>query len=148
MVGDILYLGSSTFGGFSGVEEEIAVGGISGNDVFFSKAGGLEASYLSLDPMDFIKALWIFNEHSFSGTADNRGTLQRFAYPSKNRTLADQGHKYSLVSAADFDDNILSFVRADQIIDIDIDNPTFDATSSLEANLREADKKTSIEVFD
>ncbi len=148
LVGDTLYLGPSTFGGFSGVEEEIAIGGISGNDISFSKSGGLEASYLSLDPLDFIKALWVFNEHSFTGTEDNKGTLQRFAYPSKNRTLADQGHKYSLVTAADFDETIISFVRADQIMDLNIDTPTFDLSSSLEANLRESDKKTPIEVFD
>jgi len=148
LVGDTLYLGPSGFGGFEGVEEEIVVGGISGSDISFTKSGGLEASYLSLDPVDFIKALWLFNDHSFTGTEDNKGTIQRFAYPSKNRTLADQGHKYSLVTAADFDDTILSFVRGDQIIDLNIDNPTFDLGSSLEANLREADKKTLIEVFD
>ena len=148
LVGETLHLGPSSFGGFTDVEEDIVVGGISGNEVFFSKSGGLEASYLSLDPVDFMKAIWLFNDHSFSGTEDNKGTVQRFAYPSKNRTLADQGHKYSLVTAADFDNTILSFVRAGQIIDLDIDNPTFDLDSSLEANLREADKKTSIEVFD
>ncbi len=148
LVGETLHLGPSSFGGFTDVEEDIVVGSISGNEVFFSKSGGLEASYLGSDPVDFLKALWVFNEHSFSGTEDNRGSLQRFAYPSKNRTLVDQGHKYSLVTAADFDDTILSFVRADQIIDLDIDNPTFDLGSSLEANIREADKKTSIEVFD
>lgn len=147
-VGDILYLGPSSFGGFDGVEEQIVVGGISGNDVFFSKSGGLEASYLSLDPMDFNKAIWIWNEHSFTGTEDNKGSLQRFEYPKKNRTLADQGHKYSLVTAADFDETTLSFVRADQIIDLDITNPTFDLGASLEANLREANKKTPIVVYD
>ncbi len=147
-VGDTLYLGPSTFGGFDGVEEQITVGGIAGDFVTFSKGGGLEASYLSLDPMDFTKAIWIWNEHSFTGTEDNKGTLQRFQYPAKTRTLADQGHKYSLVTAADFDDTTLSFVRGDQIIDLDITNPTFDLTQSLEANLREADKKTSITVFD
>ncbi|KKM97506.1 hypothetical protein LCGC14_1167320 [marine sediment metagenome] len=148
LVGETLHLGPSSFGGFTDVEEDIVVGSILGNEVFFSKSGGLEASYLSLDPIDFIKALWIFNEHSFSGTADNKGTIQRFAYPSKNRTLVDQGHKYSLVTAADFDSTILSFVRAGQIIDLNIDNPTFDLDSSLEANLFEADRKTPIEVFD
>ncbi len=148
LVGEILRLGPSSFGGFTDVEEDIIVTGISGNDVFFSKGGGLEASYLGSDPVDFMKALWVFNDHSFSGTEDNRGTLQRFSYPSKNRTLADQGAKYSSVTAADFDATILSFVRADQIINLNIDNPTFDLGSSLEANLREADKSTPITVFD
>ncbi len=148
LVGETLHLGPSTFGGFTDVEEDIVVGGISGNEVFFSKSGGLEASYIGTDKADFTKAIWLFNDHSFSGTADNKGTVQRFAYPSKNRTLVDQGHKYSLVTAADFDSTILSFVRGGQIIDLDIDNPTFDLNSSLEANLFESDKKTSIEVFD
>ena len=148
LVGETLHLGPSSFGGFTDVEEDIVVGGISGNEVFFSKSGGLEASYLGSDKVDFTKAIWLFNDHSFSGTEDNKGTVQRFAYPSKNRTLADQGHKYSLVTAADFDSTILSFVRAGQIIDLDIDNPTFDLDSSLEANLFETDRKTPIEVFD
>lgn len=147
-VGDTLYLGPSSFGGFTGVEEEIKVGGIVGDFVTFSKGGGLEASYLSLDPMDFNKAIWIFNEHSFTGTEDNKGTIQRFEYPSKNRTLADQGHKYSLVTAADFDETTISFVRADQIIDLDITNPTFDLGQSLEANIRETDRQTPIIVED
>ena len=148
LVGETLRLGPSSFGGFTDVEEDIIVTGISGNDVFFSKSGGLEASYIGSDPVDFMKALWVFNDHSFSGTEDGGGTLQRFAYPSKNRTLADKGAKYSSVTAADFDDTILSFVRADQIINLNIDNPTFDLGSSLEANLREADKRTPITVFD
>jgi hypothetical protein len=147
-VGDVLYLGPSDSGDFDGVEEEIVVGGIAGNEISFTKGGGLEASYISEDPVDFIKALWIFNEHSFTGTEDNKGTIQRFTYPAKNRTLTDQGHKYSLVTAADFDETTISFVRGDQIMDLDITNPTFDLGSSLEANLREADNKTPITVFD
>ena len=147
-VGDVLYLGPSDSGDFDGVEEEIIVGGIDGNEISFTKSGGLEASYISQDPVDFIKALWLFNEHSFTGTEDNKGTIQRFTYPAKNRTLTDQGHKYSLVTAADFDETTISFVRGDQIMDLDITNPTFDLGSSLEANLREADNKTPITVFD
>lgn len=147
-VGDILRLGPSGFGGFEGNEESIVVAGISGTDISFVKTGGLENSYLDDDPVDFVKSIFIFNQHSFSGTEDNKGTLIQFAYPSKTQLLADQGGKYANVTAADFDSTIISWVRAFQIIQLNIDNPTFDLNSSAEANLVEDDKHTLIEVFD
>ena len=147
-VGDTLYLGPSSFVGLEGVEEEIIVGGISGNTISFTKAGGLESSYPAGDPADFIRALWVFNDNTYSGRDDNVGTVNRFAYPEKRLLMVAQGHVYFNVAAADFDSNILSFVRGDQILQLNIDNPTFDFSSSLEANLREVDKKTYIPVFD
>jgi len=148
-VGDILYLGPSAFGSpFTGVEEEITVGGILGNIVTFTKAGGLEGSYLANDPVDFVRALWVFNDNTYTGGSDGVGTVTRFAYPEKSTTLVAQGHVYNNAAAADFDSNVLAFVRGDQIFQLNIDNPTFDFSSSLEATLRESDKKTSIPVFD
>jgi len=147
-IGDTLYLGPSDFGGFIGNEEEIVVNGISGTDISFIKAGGLENSYVSVDPIDFSKSIFLFNQNSFTGNEDDRGTLVQFSYPGKIQLLADQGAKYADVNAADFDSTILSWVRAFQIFQLNIDNPTFDLTSSAESNLVEDDKNTLIEVFD
>ena len=148
VIGDILQLGPSSFGGFVGNEEQIQVTGISGNNIFFSKSGGLENSYVSQDPVNFVQGIFLFNQHSFSGQQDNLGTIIKFAYPEKIQLFADQGGKYANVTAADFDSTILSWVRAFQIIQLNIDNPTFDLNSSAEVNLVEADKNTLIEVFD
>ncbi len=147
-IGDILYLGPSGFGGFIGNEEQITVLGISGNDISFFKAGGLENSYLSQDPVDFSQGIFLFNQHSFTGQEDDRGALIKFSYPEKTQVLADTGGKYANVTAADYDSTILCWVRAFQIIQLNIDNPTFDLSTSQESNLVEQDKKTLIEVFD
>jgi len=147
-VGDIIYLGPSGFGGFIGNEEQITVLGISGTDIFFFKAGGLENSYLSQDPVDFSQGIFVFNQHSFTGNEDNVGTLVKFAYPEKIQVLADQGGKYANVTAADYDAPILSWVRAFQIIQLNIDSPTFDLNSSSESNLVESNKTDLIPVFD
>ncbi len=147
-IGDIIHLGPSGFGGFIGNEEQITVLGISGTDISFFKAGGLENSYLSLDPVDFVQGIFVFNQHSFSGQEDDKGTLIKFAYPEKTQVLADSGGKYASVTAADYDSTILCWVRAFQIIQLNIDNPTFDLGASQESNLVESDKGTLIEVFD
>jgi hypothetical protein len=147
-IGDILHLGPSDSGGFEGNEEQITVLGISGNDISFFKPGGLENSYISQDPVDFVQGIFLFNDHGFSGREDNGGTLVKFAYPEKTQAFSDSGGKYTGVTAADFDSTTLSWVRAFQIIQLDIDNPTFDLNSSSEANLVEQDKGTLIEVFD
>ena len=147
-LGTTLYLGPSAFGGFIGNEESIVVGGISGNDVSFVKGGGLENSYLSIDPVDFSKSIFLFNDHSFSGQEDNQGAIIQIAYPSKVQVRSDRGAKYSGVTAADFDSTIISFVRAYQIIQLDLTNPNFDLKSSAESNLVESDKVTLIKVHD
>ena len=147
-IGDSLYLGPSGFGGFVGNEESIVVGGISGNNVSFVKTGGLENSYLSQDPVDFSKSIFLFNDHSFSGQRDNAGTILKIAYPSKVQVRTDKGAKYSNVTAADFDSTIISFVRGFQIIQLDLTNPNFDLGSSAESNLVESDKATLIKVYD
>ena len=147
-VGDILYLGPSGFGGFIGNEEEILVTGISSNDIFFAKAGGLENSYLSLDPIDFSKSIFLFNDHSFSGQEDNAGTIINLAYPSRVQVRTDKGGKYGQVTAADFDSTIITFVRGFQIIQLNLLNPNFDLGSSAEANLVESNKTALIKVFD
>jgi len=147
-VGDILYLGPSGFGGFIGNEEQITVLGISGTDISFFKAGGLENSYLSQDPVDFSQGIFLFNQHSFSGTEDNLGALLKFAYPERALVFADTGGKYASVTASDYDSPILSWVRAFQIIQLNIDGPNFNLNSSAEANLVEDDKRTLITVFD
>jgi len=147
-IGDIIHLGPSGFGGFIGNEEQITVLGISGTDISFFKAGGLENSYLSEDPVDFVQGIFVFNQHSFSGQEDDKGTLIKFAYPEKTQVLADSGGKYANVTAADYDSTILCWVRAFQIIQLNIDNPTFDLGASQESNLVEDDRNTLIEVFD
>lgn len=147
-IGDILYLGPSGFGGFEGNEEQIKVTNISGRDVFFSKEGGLENSYLSIDPVDFVQGIFLFNQHSFSGSEDGRGALIKFSYPEKRQILADTGGKYARATAADFDSTILSWVKTFQIMQLDIDSPTFDISTSAEAGLVESDRYTLIEVFD
>ncbi len=149
-VGDIIYLGPSGFGGFIGNEEQITVLSVNSGtgDITFSKTGGLENSYLSLDPVDFVQGIFLFNQHSFSGQEDDKGTLIKFSYPEKTQVLADTGGKYASVTAADYDLTVLSWVRAFQIIQLNIDNPTFDLSASQESNLVEQDKSTLIEVFD
>ena len=76
LLGTILYLGPSTFGGFVGNEEEITVIGINTitKDVTFSKSGGggLDNSYISTDPIDFHKTIFLFNDNTFGVAEDNQ----------------------------------------------------------------------------
>jgi len=147
-VGDTLYLGPSGFGGFIGNFESVIVTHINGNTISFTKTGGLENSYLSLDPVNVQKAIWIFNNNSFTGKADNRGILIKFSLPSKLDVLSNQGMQYATVAAADFNNGHIVFVRGDQIMQIDVSVPTLDISSSMEANLRESDLFTPIVVYD
>jgi len=148
--GTKLYLGPSGFGGFIGNEEEITVLTVNQTtkNVTFSKGGGLENSYLSQDPIDFHKTIYLFNDHSFGGDANNGGVLVNFSYPAKTQNFTDIGGKYAGVGAADFDSTILSWTRAYQILEIDLSNPNFDLSASQEANLVEDDFNTAITVFD
>lgn len=149
-VGDILYLGPSGFGGFVGNEEQITILSVNytTRDITFSKAGGLENSYLSSDPVDCHKSIFLFNDHSFTGAEDYKGNIVQFSWTTKNIIKSDQGAKYAFVTAADFDQTYLSWVRATQILKLDIFSTTFDLTSSLEANLLESDLTTLIPVHD
>jgi len=148
--GVVLYLGPSSFAGFEGNQESIVVQSVNSvtGDVSFIKQGGLENSYIGGDPVDFHTGIWFFNDHSFSGQADNLGVLSRFDYPSKNLVRSDSGAKYSGVTAADFDDSKISFVRGPMLMTIDIDAVSFDLESSLEANLIESNKHELIKVYD
>ena len=149
-LGTKLYLGPSSFAGFIGNEEEITVLGINSitKNITFGKLGGLENSYSAQDPLDFHKTIFIFNDHSFGGSENNKGVLVRFSYPTKSQTLSDDGGKFSAVTAADFDNNILSWVKAFQILDIDLTVSDFNLAASQESNLVEDDKGTVIQVFD
>jgi hypothetical protein len=149
-IGDTLYLGPSSFGGFVGNEESILVTGINTttNRISFTKLGGLENSFTSTDPIDFSKSIWLFNDHSYSGEEDYRGTLQKYEYPSKEFVLSDVGARYSQVAAADFDQTRISFVRGFSILTL---NPpaSFDLESSLvDSNLLHANRYDSIKVYD
>lgn len=148
--GTILYLGPSGFGGFIGNEEQITATSVNTTtrDITFSKAGGLENSYLSVDPIDFHKSIFLFNQHKPGGTENNQGELVQFAYPSKLELLSDTGGKYANTTAADFDDTTLSWVRGFQILELNIALPNFDLSASQESNLMEDDYTTTIEVFD
>jgi len=148
--GDVLYLGPSSFTGFSGNEESIVVAGVNAvtNEISFSKPGGLENSYISNDPVDFHKSLYLFNDHSFTGKEDNLGTFLEFELPNGRQIRSDKGKKYGNVGAADFDNGLLSWSKQQQILQLDVLNPTFDLQSSLEANMMESDLITVIEMFD
>ncbi len=148
--GTKLYLGPSGFGGFIGNEEEITALSVNTitNDITFGKSGGLENSYLSLDPITVHKSIFLFNDHGFGGKENDAGVLVNFAYPAKTQNFSDRGGKYSAVTAADFDATTLSWVKSFQILEIILTNPTFDLSVSQESNLVEDDKKTLIEVFD
>ena len=148
--GDILYLGPSSFGGFVGNEESIVAASVDPltKTISFTKPGGLENSYISGDPVDFHKSLYLFNDHSFTGLADSRGTIIEFEVPGGQQIKSDQGKKYGDVGAADFDNGILVWSKQQQILQLDIFNPTFDLQSSLEANLVEADSNTVIPMLD
>jgi hypothetical protein len=156
-VGDTLYLGPSSIGdpAFTGNEEEIIVTGINPTtkDITFSKAGGLENEYSADDPVDFVKTIFVFSDHRSSGLEDNQGALFRVAYPGpafpvRKVVAVDTGGAYNAVSAADFHEGTLGWVKAFQILELDITNPTLDLTDSLEANLMEDDYKDVIEVYD
>lgn len=149
-IGDVLYLGPSTFGGFEDNEESIVVAGKNSltNTVTFFKQGGLENSYVGGDPVDFHTALWVFNDHSYSGDEDEKGSITRFELPSKNITNIDTGAKYAKVTAADYDNTKISFVRGFQIMTLDLTSTTFDLESSLEANLVEQNRYDLIKVYD
>ncbi len=151
--GDKLYLGPSGFGVtgiFVGNEEEITVLSVNSTtgDVTFSKGGGLENSFLSDDPITLHKSIYLFNDNSFGGQDDEQGNLVNFDYPSRQQNFTDNGAKYASVTAADFSENILSWVRAFQIMEINFTNPTIDLSASQESNLVEDDLGTLIEVFD
>lgn len=149
-IGTVLYLGPSTAGGFAGNEEQITVQGINTttNDVTFVKQGGLENDFTGGDPVDFHTSIWFFNDHSYSGQADNRGTLNQFEYPSKSLITIDSGARYSGVTAADYDQTKLSFIRSFMLLTLETVNITFDLESSLEANLVESNKYELIKVHD
>ncbi len=148
--GDILYLGPSTFGGFVGNEESIVVGGVDSinNLISFSKPGELENSYISTDPIDFHKSLYLFNDHSFSGKEDGQGVFIEFELPNHQIIRSDKGKKYGDVGAADFDGTILTWSRSTQIFQLNIFNPGFNLQSSLEANMMESNLFDVIEMFD
>jgi len=148
--GTKLYLGPSTFGGVVDNEEEITVLGVNTitHDITFGKGGGLENSYGSTDPITLHKSIYIFNNNSFGGDDNGNGALVNFAYPAKTQNFSDIGGKYGAVTAADFHESLLSWVRAFQILEILITNPTFDLSASQESNLVEDDKNTLITVFD
>ncbi len=149
-LGDVLYLGPSDFGGFIGQEESITVQGINTltNQVSFFKQGGLDSSYGPGNEVDFQKGLWVFNDHSFSGDRDDKGTLLKFDYPSLNLATIDTGAKYSGVTAADFDQTSISFVRGPMIMKLNLNTTTFDLESSLEANLMDADRFSLLTAYD
>lgn len=149
-LGDTLQLGPSDFAGFIGNEEEITVGSINSltNEVSFFKQGGLENSFGPSDPISFIKGVWVFNDHSYSGSADGKGTLNKFGYPSRNLETVDTGGKYAGVTACDFDQTSISFVRGPMIMKLNLNTTTFDLESSLEANLMESNKYLMIKVYD
>ena len=144
--GDVLYLGPSTEGSSTKQEESVIVSGKSGNTIFIS--GTLKSSYSSSDPVSLTLAVWLFNDNGFRGFEDSRGSLIRVSYPVKTITRAITGGEYNKVNAADFDDNDITFVRGDQIITFDVEQNPFLLLSSMESNLRKADKFTPIEVFD
>lgn len=148
--GDVLYLGPSAFAGFVGNEEEIIVTGVnpSTKRVSFSKGGGLQNSYLASDPVDFVKSIFLFNNNAFSGRDDGNGSLVKFSWPQQNIIFVDSGRKYGGVTAADFDNSILSWVRSTQILQLDINSPTLDLQSSIESNLLEANLIDLIVVYD
>jgi hypothetical protein len=149
-LGDVLYLGPSDFAGFIGNEEEITVQGIntSTDEISFFKQGGLENSYGPGNEVDFQKGLWVFSDHSFSGNRDNRGAIVKFEYPGLNLATIDTGAKYSGVTAADFDQTSISFVRGPMIMKLNLNTTTFDLESSLEANLMESNKFDLIKAYD
>jgi hypothetical protein len=149
-VGDTLNLGPSSFAGFEDHEEDALVLGVDpgSKDVTLAKAGGLDNSYTSNDPVDFLKSLWLLNDNAFSGEEDRRGNIIQYSWPGKTVLRSDQGMKYYNAGAADFDNNSIFWVRADQIMEIDLSQAGFDVTSSNESNLRESDRTTIIEVFD
>lgn len=147
-IGDDIYLGPSDFGGFIGNEESHRVSFVNVATRQVTLDSPLQNSYVSNDPVDYTKSLFIFNNHSFTGLEDNKGTLVQFSYPGKFQLKVDSGGKYHDVSAADYDGTTLAWVRGSQILQLNIFNPTFDLQSSLEANLVEDDLVTFIEVFD
>lgn len=149
-LGDVLYLGPSSFAGFVGNEEEVTVQGVNvaTKDVFFTKLGGLENSFQPGDEVDFQKGIWVFNDHSYSGERDFRGTLNKFEYPSKILGTVDTGSKYARVTAADFDQTSISFVRDFMIMKLNLNTTTFDLESSSEANLMKSNKYDVIKAYD
>jgi len=147
-IGDDIYLGPSDFGGFIGNEETKRVTFVNTATRQVTLGSPIQNSYISNDPVDYSKSLFIFNQHSFTGIEDNRGTLAQFSYPGKFQQKVDTGGKYHDVSAADYDGSTLAWVRGSQIIQLNVFNPTFDLQSSLEANLVQDDMFTFIEVFD
>jgi hypothetical protein len=149
-LGDVLYLGPSSFAGFDGNEEEINVQGVDipTKTVFFTKVGGLENSYQPGDEVDFQKGLWVFNDHSYSGERDYRGTLNKFEYPSKDLGTIDTGSKYARVYAADFDQTSISFIRDFVLLKLNLNTTTFDLESSAEVNLVKSNKYDVIKAYD
>lgn len=147
-IGDDIYLGPSDFGGFIGNEETRRVVFVNTSTRQVTLDSPIQNSYVSNDPVDYSKSLFIFNNHSFTGLEDNRGTLVQFSYPGKFQLKVDTGGKYYSVSAADYDGSTLAWVRGPQILQLNIFSPTFDLQSSLEANLMQDDLVTLIEVFD
>ncbi len=148
--GDTMFIGPSTAAGFVGFGEDAFVIDINRTTKFvtISKAAGLDNTYISTDPVSFTKAVFLFNDHTFSGLEDRRGTIIKYAWPDKNVILTGGGMRYFNATAADFDGSSLFWVRADQILEVNLANNTFDVTSSNESNLREGDLTTIIEVSD
>lgn len=150
VVGDTLYLGPSTFGGFVDFEEKVVVASVNQTTrvITFTKAGGLENSYTSTNPVNFVRSVYVFNDHSFSGNEDNRGNLVRFSWPQKAVILTAQGFSFHDVNAADFDSTFLCWVKGSQIFQLNVAAVAFSIFSSLEANIIDADLNTLLVVDD
>jgi len=148
--GDTITIGPSTAGSFTGFQEDVLVTNVNPTTRFITigSASGLENQYTDTDPVSFTKSVFLFNDHAFSGEEDRKGAILQYAWPSKNVILTGNGMRYNNVGAADFDFTSLFWVRADQIMEVNIGTNTFDVASSNESNLREDDQTTIIEVFD
>ncbi len=148
--GDIITIGPSTAGSFTGFQEDATVLDVDTVNgwVTLGAAAGLENQYTDTDPVTFTKSIFLFNDHSFTGKEDRKGGIIQYSWPDKRVILTGTGMRYNNAGAADFDATSLYWVRADQIMEVDLAGTTFDVATSNESNLREDDLNSIIEVYD
>lgn len=138
----------------SGESETINVQHVSGNVV--TLADPLENSYADDDDFQFYNYIWLFN--NADGTDTSTGALYKINAYSGSIITTYPGGVYKGIKAATFSEithftefgtvNSLMYVKASNLLFININSPTLDYYGSMAMDTIESNEVTIIEVYD